>query len=62
MSPPALTGLDVDGDHMCDAWETRYGVDDAQGDPDGDTVPNLDEYQAGTDPQRCLRRPVVRGR
>jgi PKD repeat protein/rhodanese-related sulfurtransferase/nitrous oxidase accessory protein NosD len=40
-------------DNLPDAWEYRYfghlgGTD--QGDPDGDGVSNLDEYELGTDP------------
>jgi len=54
--PAILTFLtDFDGDHLPDAWEVTYGFDtnsvnDADGDVDGDTMTNLQEYIAGTDP------------
>jgi len=44
---------DTDGDKMPDPWEFHYFGDldeTATGDPDGDTVSNLAEYQAATDP------------
>ena len=44
---------DRDGDGLPDQWEQRYFNNLAQGaedDPDGDGVNNLDEYNAGTDP------------
>ncbi|MCL4298836.1 MAG: hypothetical protein KJ077_24070 [Anaerolineae bacterium] len=46
---------DTDGDGMPDGWEVDNSLDpsvgDATGDPDNDGATNLDEYQAGTDPQ-----------
>jgi hypothetical protein len=47
---------DSDGDGMPDWWEIRHGLnpllDDTTGNPDGDALNNLEEYNAGTDPQR----------
>lgn len=47
--------VDADRDGMDDAWERAHGldptVDDRNGDPDRDRVPNIQEYVAGTDPQ-----------
>ena len=45
---------DDDGDGMPDAWEIVNHLDplldDAAGDPDGDGITNLNEYQGGTGP------------
>lgn len=41
---------DTDQDGMPDQWETDNGVSDPNADPDGDTMTNLGEYIAGTDP------------
>lgn len=45
---------DTDNDGMPDGWEVAGGLnplqDDASGDPDGDTLSNLQEYQYDTDP------------
>ena len=54
-----LNDADSDNDGLLDGWEVRYalnplgtsGVDGASGDPDGDTVPNLQEQQLGTNPR-----------
>ncbi len=46
---------DTDGDGMPDVWEIAYGlnplVNDGNEDADLDGLSNLEEYQAGTDPQ-----------
>jgi hypothetical protein len=46
---------DFDGDRLPDNWEVTFGFDtnsvnDADGDVDGDTLTNFQEYIAGTDP------------
>lgn len=47
--------VDSDGDGMPDDWEMAHGLNknlnDADLDPDGDRMTNLQEYLAGTDPQ-----------
>jgi len=51
----AVTRVDSDGDGMPDVWETARGLNplvaDANGNPDGDALTNLQEYNADTDPQ-----------
>ena len=42
--------VDADGDGMDDNWESEHGVDDPDGDEDGDELTNLYEFLAGTDP------------
>jgi hypothetical protein len=45
---------DTDRDGLPDWWETKYGlfltVNDANGNPDGDALTNIQEYNAGSDP------------
>lgn len=57
-----LTGVtDTDGDGLPDSWENQHqldamdstGINGADGDPDGDTANNLQEYLAGTDPRNA---------
>jgi hypothetical protein len=48
-------GLDNDSDGIPDNWEIAFGLDptnfdDAAEDPDGDGATNLEEFQAGTNP------------
>ena len=50
--------LDADGDGLPNGWEQTYGLDPlspngndgANGDPDGDGMTNLQEFQAGSNP------------
>lgn len=42
--------VDSDTDGMSDFCEAKYGVDDANGDADGDLISNRDECAAGMDP------------
>jgi len=53
-----ITIADTDRDGMSDAFEIAYGlntnnVNDAAGDLDGDTMTNLEESLAGTDPSNA---------
>jgi predicted lipoprotein with Yx(FWY)xxD motif len=51
----AVARVDSDGDGIPDAWETARGLNplvaDANGNPDGDALTNLQEYNADSDPQ-----------
>jgi formylglycine-generating enzyme required for sulfatase activity len=45
--------IDTDSDGLPDSWEMEYFGDLSEnggGDPDGDGISNLDEWQSGTDP------------
>jgi hypothetical protein len=65
---PQGSSLDTDNDGMPDSWEQQYGlivgVNDSQGDLDGDGLKNIDEYLVGTapnDPNSTLRLRVSLG-
>jgi hypothetical protein len=54
------TPLDTDADGLPDAWEMQYFGTLAYGpsdDPDGDGYTNLQEYQAGTNPNNAASNP-----
>src|SRR5207248_6191177 len=42
-----------------DWWANRYGVDDANADPDHDGWTNLQEFRRGTNPEQDNRIPTV---
>ena len=49
---------DTDGDTMIDEWEILHSLNpddatDVTGDPDGDHLSNLEEYELGTNPQEA---------
>lgn len=58
--------LDADDDGLPNGWEIAHGLnplssagkDGADGDPDGDGFTNLEEYEAGTDPQNPNSNPL----
>jgi len=50
INPTGGSLADADGDGMADEWEIFYGVDDPNGDSDGDGDNNLKEYLNGTNP------------
>ena len=54
---------DLDMDGMPNDWERENGLDDvtwdADLDPDGDYFTNIEEYEAGTDPQDPMSHPFA---
>lgn len=55
----SLNSEDLDGDGVPDWWETRFNLDDANADPDGDGLNNLAEFRGGTSPRRDDRVPSL---
>ncbi len=54
-----LSAPDADGNGLPDWWETKFGLNDPNGDPDGDGLNNLAEYRRGTDPTHDDRSPTL---
>jgi len=52
---------DVNGNGLPDAWDTLYGVTDANADDDGDGSDNSAEYRANTNPTNAASRLRILG-
>jgi alpha-tubulin suppressor-like RCC1 family protein len=54
---------DTDADGIPDGWEVAHGldplVDDSTGNPDGDKLPNLQEYLLGLNPNKADVQPAI---
>lgn len=57
-----LEAIDSDGNGLPDWWETKYGLTDPYGDPDGDGRNNLAEFRAGSNPRQDDRSPTLETR
>jgi hypothetical protein len=58
-SPGSVTinvspAVDSDQNGLPDEWEGKYGINEPNGDADGDGATNLQEYYAGTNPTNSL--------
>lgn len=55
----SMNSDDIDGDGIPDWWESRFSLDDPNGDADGDGVSNLNEFRRGSNPKRDDRIPTL---
>ena len=55
----SLGTVDSDGDGIPDWWASKYGVNDATADPDGDGRNNLAEFNRNSNPNHDDRAPTL---